>query len=197
MATTATRSSTTTFAEYLLLPYDGSKTELVNGTIVEMADPTALHEDIIAFLLDALRAYIQAQEHSLIARAGVSIEIPRDRTSNARRPDVIVCSRSQWTDLRKLTQAVFLAGNPPALAIEVVSPNNLSRDTVDKRQDYALAGVPEYWIVNPIDGYVLVLVLNGSEYQELGEYRDADRIESRLLPQLELLAETILEPPVL
>jgi len=197
MTTTIIQSKPVSFAEYLLTPYNGTKTELVDGQILEMADPTALHEDIIAFLLDALRSCIEAQEKSLVARAGVSVEIPRAGESNTRRPDVIVSSRSQWTDLRKLTQAVFLAGNPPALAIEVVSPNNLSRDTVDKRQDYALAGIPEYWIVNPVDGYVLILVLAGNEYVELGEYRDADRIESQLLPHIELQADTILEPPVL
>ena len=47
------------------------------------------------------------------------------------------------------------------LVVEVVSPDDPSRDTQDKRLDYAEAGIPEYWIVNPLDETVTVLVLWG------------------------------------
>ena len=32
---------------------------------------------------------------------------------------------------------------------EVVSPDRPERDLVDKRIDYAEAGIPEYWVVDP------------------------------------------------
>ena len=46
--------------------------------------------------------------------------------------------------MRHLTEAVFAAGDPPALATEVASPDNITHDPVDKRQEYTLAGVPKY-----------------------------------------------------
>lgn len=94
------------------------------------------------------------------------------------------------------TPTIFLNGNPPALAIEVVSPGDTARDTVEKRLEYALAKVPEYWIINPVDGYVLVLVLNAGtkEYSEVGEYRDAEVINSVLFPELRISAEVLLDP---
>ncbi|MEM8804748.1 MAG: Uma2 family endonuclease [Cyanobacteria bacterium P01_G01_bin.38] len=182
------------FTRYLLLPYDRKRTELVDGQIIEMSDPSILHTDIVHFLSMAIQAYIAAQSLDLTWRTGVSLEIPHGDTSNARRPDLIICDRTQWKGMRHLTKSIFPAGEPPALAIEVVSPDNPNRDTVDKRQEYALAGVPEYWIVNPLDGYVLVLVLKGSDYQEVGEFRGDEPISSELFPNLEITAGEMLDP---
>jgi Uma2 family endonuclease len=96
--------------------------------------------------------------------------------------------------MKHLTKAVFAFGNPPALAIEVASPGNTSRDTVDKRLEYALAKVPEYWIINPVDGYVLTMTLADDGYQELGEYRGNEAISSKLFPKLKVAAAILLDP---
>ena len=45
------------------------------------------------------------------------------------------------------------------LVLEVVSPDKPERDLIEKRQDYAEAGIPEYWIVNPFDETITVLTL--------------------------------------
>lgn len=193
MSTTLTKPIQ--FAEYLLLPYDGKRTELVNGNIIEMTEASPLHIDIIDFLIELIKAHLADQSLDFVVRTGVGIEIPRTAgPNNARDPDVVICQRQQWKAMRHFTKAIFLADNPPALAVEVVSPGNQTVDTVDKRQEYALARVPEYWIVNPIDGYVLVLVLDGDDYREVGEYRDNEPIESGLLPALTVTANEILDP---
>lgn len=183
------------FSEYLLLPYDGRRTELVNGKIIEMSEASPLHVDIIDFLMDLLKTHILAEGFELVVRAGTGIEIPRaSGLNNARDPDIVVCQRQQWRAMRHLTKAVFLAGNAPALAIEVVSPGNSTVDTIEKRQEYALAGVPEYWIVNPVDGYVLVLVLDGADYLEIGEFGGDEPVVSALLPKLIMNADSVLDP---
>ena len=61
---------------------------------------------------------------------------------------------------------------------EVVSPDRPTRDTVTKRLDYAEARIPEYWIVNPIDETVTVLVLDGDAYVEHGVFRRGERASS-------------------
>lgn len=184
-------------AEYLLLPYDGKKTEFVDGSIIEMAEASPLHVDIITFLQLLLVEHIKTQKLSLACYAGTGIEIPRsDRDNNVRDPDLAVCSRDQWRAMRHLTKAIFLQGNPPTLAIEVASPGDTGRDTVDKRLEYAWAEVPEYWIINPVDDYVLILVLDTQTgaYSEVGEYRGAELIESALFPNLQISAEALLDP---
>ena len=191
---------TTTLTEYLLLPYDGKKTEFVDGQIIDMAEASPLHADIIDFLTVLFKAHIKEQKFDLIVRSGVGIEIPRvESRNNVRDPDVVVCDRNQWKAMRHLTKAIFWEGNPPALAVEVASPGDTSRDTVDKRLEYALAQVPEYWIINPVNGYVLVLSFDTATetYKEVGEYREADTISSPLFPSLEVTAEALLDPELI
>lgn len=66
-----------------------------------------------------------------------------------------------------------------------------NRDLVDKRQDYAQAGIPEYWIVDPLERRVTVLVLEGEQYQVDGEYSPGQIARSRLLEGLEIDVATV------
>ena len=49
------------------------------------------------------------------------------------------------------------------VVVEVVSPDDPDRDVVEKRADYAEARIPEYWIVDPRDKTITVLVLEGDQ----------------------------------
>lgn len=81
------------------------------------------------------------------------------------------------------------------VVVEVVSPDDPDRDTVIKRVDYAIAGIPEYWIVNPIDATVLVLQLDGDVYREAGVFRRGDTAVSVLLPGFAVEVTALLDAP--
>jgi Uma2 family endonuclease len=57
----------------------------------------------------------------------------------------------------------FIEG-PPALAIEVVSPESVQRDYILKRSLYERAGVLEYWIIDPDAQTATFLVRNGKRF---------------------------------
>jgi Uma2 family endonuclease len=65
-----------------------------------------------------------------------------------------------------------------------VSPDKSDRDLVEKRFDYAEAGIPEYWIVNPLDQSVTILVLDGDTYTAHGPYARGQQATSRFIPTL-------------
>ena len=67
------------------------------------------------------------------------------------------------------------------LVVEVVSPDDPDRDLVEKRADYAEAGIPEYWIVDPRDETITVLALESAAYVEHGVFSAGDSAGSRLL----------------
>lgn len=92
--------------------------------------------------------------------------------------------------------------------MEVVSPGsvkseNYLRDYQEKRSEYALRGIPEYWLIDPSRNQVMILVLSDREdYEEqlyqgqLYEeqlYQGQERIISPLFPDLQLTAQQILE----
>ncbi|MEO8083611.1 MAG: Uma2 family endonuclease [Ardenticatenales bacterium] len=65
---------------------------------------------------------------------------------------------------------------------EIISPDDPSRDLVVKRAEYAAAGVPEYWIIDPDHETVTVLALDGEHYTERGVYRPGDAAVAATLP---------------
>ncbi len=52
------------------------------------------------------------------------------------------------------------------LVVEVLSEDDPERDKVTKRREYAEAGIPEYWIVDPADEEITVLHLKDGAYRE-------------------------------
>lgn len=90
--------------------------------------------------------------------------------------------------------ALRIGDLPPQLVAEVVSPSGIGheRDYVWKRQQYQDWGIPEYWIINPHQEQLTVLVLKSGVYQEK-LYRGAERITSVAFPELTLSLEEILQ----
>ena len=68
------------------------------------------------------------------------------------------------------------------LVVEVVSPDNPTRNLIDKRKDYAEAGIPEYWIANPVARTLTMLVLSDDEYREHGVFQLGEQAGSPILP---------------
>ena len=69
------------------------------------------------------------------------------------------------------------------LVMEVVSEGkkDRQRDLVKERREYARAGIPEYWIVDPLEQRITVLRLAGKHYAVHGEFGPGDTATSALL----------------
>lgn len=130
-------------------PHDGRRYELIEGTVVEMPQPTGKHAEITEFLNDKFRAQIQSQRLPLVSKqAVISLEVPptADRDT-IRIPDVCVLAQTQWQDLRFRSAAISLSDPPPLLVVEIVS-TNWRDDYYKKFAEYEERGIPEYWIVD-------------------------------------------------
>jgi Uma2 family endonuclease len=77
--------------------------------------------------------------------------------------------------------------------VEVVSPDKPERDLVSKRRDYAAAGVAEYWIVNPSNETILVLMLNKKRYRRLGSFARGSVAQSSLLQGFHLGVDQVFD----
>ena len=80
----------------------------------------------------------------------------------------------------------------PLLVVEVVSPNQSSRDYRYKRSEYAVRGISEYWIVDPILGRVTVLEWVDGFYEEK-VYEGEQAIASIVFADLKLTTAQILQ----
>ncbi|NCS30011.1 MAG: Uma2 family endonuclease, partial [Microcystis aeruginosa F13-15] len=58
------------------------------------------------------------------------------------------------------------------------------------RSEYAVRGIPEYWIIDPIALKISVLTLISGFY-ELAEFNNEDRIKSVTFPDLKLTPQMV------
>ena len=70
---------------------------------------------------------------------------------------------------------------PPDLLVEVLSLSNRGRDLLTKRALYARAGVPEYWIVDPMSRTIEVLTLDRDAFHTAQVAAGQDTVVSPLL----------------
>jgi Uma2 family endonuclease len=85
-------------------------------------------------------------------------------TATARQPDLIVHSQESEAAITADGKLLRFNGPAPLLVVEVVSnsdtdPKSRDRDYQEKRSEYALRGIPEYWIIDPIAAVILILTL--------------------------------------
>ncbi len=142
---------------YLWLTDHGRRrVEFTDGRIEELPMPTFTHQAVLAFLYRLFHKYLLTRG-GLVMFSGLRMRV---REGKYREPDLLLLR--DRSDPRN--QDRFWLGAD--LVAEVVSPDDPDRDLVEKRLDYAEAGIPEYWIVDPRDATITVLVLEGAAYVE-------------------------------
>ena len=145
--------------------------EFTDGRIEELPLPTFTHQAVLLFLYRLFHDYLRPRG----GVAMVSALRMRIREGKFREPDVLMLrDRSD----SRCQDRYWLGAD---LVVEVVSPDDPDRDLVEKRADYAEAGIPEYWIADPRDETITVLVLEGQAYVERDVHTRGDTAVSPLL----------------
>jgi len=181
-------------AEYLQYS-DGSDTryELVAGELVPMALPTGRHVQIQNFLSRVFEAEIARQQLPwTVIQGGLGIQSPRgNRWATVRIPDGVVLPLEQWQEMGSREALIRLEDPPPLLVVEVVSESSRAADYRAKRAEYCVLGIGEYWIVDPLEEKVSLLLLHEGWYDVL-ELQGSERLPSKVFVGLELQAGEIL-----
>ena len=176
------------FEEYLnYRDNQDNKYELVNGELFIMPPASGIHALITMFLLNKFTreiAIINAQWQVFPGNIGV-----RTADDKSRIPDLAILTVKQCQEIRFMTSAVLQS--PPQLVVEIVSPGNPEDDYRYKRSEYAVRGIPEYWIIDPQEVKVSVLLLVDGFY-EVTEFTNKQTIISQTFPELELTVDEIL-----
>lgn len=167
-----------TESEYLSL--DSTRgVEFVEGRLEFKTMPTKLHQLIVGYLYRMLHAHVCGLKLGQVYLAGYRV---KTTAKHYREPDLLVVLNEH--DPAATRQYTSVAD----LAVEVVSDDDPARDLVTKRTEYAAAGIPEYWIVDPRDQTITVLTLpqGGHEYVEAGNYAAGQNAASVLLSGLQV-----------
>ncbi|MGF1518527.1 MAG: Uma2 family endonuclease [Nodosilinea sp.] len=172
--------------------------ELIDGEVIDV-EPTGLHEQVIGFITRKLNVEIDRLDLPYVIPHRCLIRVSEQ---TALRPDVVVLDKTQLVhEPLWQYQPVITSGAAIRLIAEVVS-TNWQNDYARKVEDYALLGVPEYWIAD-------YLGLGGREYigkpkqptitlcqlaDDLyikAQFRAGDTLASQVFAELQLQAEAI------
>ena len=142
-----------TYDDLQNIPEDGHRYELLDGTLLVTPSPNHAHQRSLLNLAVLLRNAAPPDQEVIVAPFDWLIG---PRTSFE--PDVLVARRA---DLGPNNLPV-----PPLLAVEVLSASTRRIDLLLKRDAYAAARMPSYWIVDPDVPSVTALRLEDGVYVE-------------------------------
>jgi Uma2 family endonuclease len=177
------------FEAFLAWADEDTLAEWVDGEIVMMSPASADHQRLLAFLHGVMNAYIERHQLGEVLFAPFLMRLAA--RPSGREPDLLFVAREHLDRL----QPTYLDG-PADLVVEIVSPDSISRDRGDKFAEYEQAGIPEYWLIDP-------LRQEASFYQlgDDGHYRrgmiDADGVyRSLVLPGFWLRVDWLWQHPL-
>lgn len=139
MSTTAQASTRLITAEdYLAMPEDEFKAELIDGEIVMSPRASGEHQQIIFRLAARLDEWVRPRRLGEVFQ-DVDVILGEHLVYA---PDVVFLSLEHRDQYRR--GRIF---GPPDLAVEVISPGSVRMDRVRKFRDYLRYGVRWYWIM--------------------------------------------------
>jgi Uma2 family endonuclease len=189
------------FDEFLSRYGSDNRYELIDGEVFDL-EPTGSHEGVAAFI--PAKICVQIDKIGIpwfVLQRGLLR--PTNMGMTAFRPDVAVVDREElpkeplWDE-----QSTLTLGSSIKFVAEVVS-SNWQNDYARKVEDYAVLGIPEYWIADyaglggaqhigkPKQPPLSICTLVNGEY-EIQKLRGDQPITSLTFPDLKLTAEQVL-----
>jgi len=151
--------------------------------VVEVPEmPTDRHQAIVAFLFSRLLAFVSAAGLGTVRFAPLPVRL---WPGKFREPDVVFMRKEHAS---RITEPYWEGAD---LVMEVVSPGTRRTDCLIKLREYAQAGIPEYWLVDPESATITLHVLSGASYGQPAVGRAGDRLSSPALPGFDLAVSDV------
>ena len=152
---------------------EGARYELIDGVLIMVGSPNFAHQTVVGAL--GVRVYVFADGNDL----GKVIFSPFDvllSDTDVVQPDLLFVSKER----EEIITPANVQGAPD-LVVEIISPSSSRRDWRIKRELYAKHGVKEYWIVDPINRIVWLMLLRRGVLEIVGTYGEGDTVSSTAL----------------
>ncbi len=175
-----------TYEDWLRLPDDGFRYEVLNGELHMTPPPTIGHQNVVTELGAQMRSFAKQSALGIVLVSPVGVRLPGQPVPV--QPDVVFVHAER----RDIIGEDYVEGAPD-LVVEVLSPSNWLYDRREKLLAYQQAGVPEYWIVDYRARTVEIRVLEEGKYTLLAEFRSGDAARSQVCPGFEVAVDDLFE----
>lgn len=167
-----------TYDEYVELPNDGKRYQILEGELDVTPAPTTKHQAVSRNLQRILDRHVVGNGLGNIFNAPVDVIFSQTTIAQ---PDLLFIARGRESIITE--RAIEGA---PDLVVEILSPGTAQTDRVIKSALYAKFGVQHYWLVDPLARTIEMYELAGAGYQHVGTFIGQTRAESTLFPGLQI-----------
>ena len=176
-----------TLAKFLDLPEMEQRCELLDGVVYMAAFPIPDHQFLATLLSTHLVLQIMETGLGIVYQvAGVVVA-----DNSALGPGIVVVR----TEHVGIIGPTVIDGGPPDIVVEVLSSNR-HIDLVRKRDLYAAAGIPEYWILDGDADTITQLELgDDGVYREQTVLTATDTLTTPLFPTFTLPLSKLFDHP--
>jgi len=173
-----------TYEDWLRLPDDGFRYEVLNGVLYMTPPPRIRHQLTLENLSRRLGNFVAERKLGWILFAPCGVRLPGQPVPI--QPDILFVRAER----RDIIGEEYVEGAPD-LVVEVLSPSNWLYDRTEKFRAYQEAGVPEYWIVDYSARTIEVFVLEGSTYALLGKFGVGETVYSQVLGDFQVAVDEV------
>jgi Uma2 family endonuclease len=156
---TVTRSKAYTFDDFCFLVKNGEKADLIDGVIYMASPENTGANDLFMWMGGLMYDFADVNDLGKVFGSRVALRL---NDLHGPEPDLVFIKKKH---LRRVKRGHIQGAAD--LALEIVSPDSIERDYVEKRALYEKAGIHEYWIVDEPEQKVTLLRLDSK-----GKYRE-------------------------
>lgn len=150
-----------TYDDLRSMPDDGLRREVIGGELVVTPAPSVGHQRVVGNLFRMLDDHARHHGGEVFV-APIDVRLGHN---DIVQPDLIFMAATA----ERLSGRQLAIEGAPTVVFEVISPGSRGTDRVRKMALYARAGVPEYWIVDPLGLELAMYVLKDQEYEPVDQ----------------------------
>jgi len=168
-----TNTKIVTYDDYLTLPDDGKKYEIIDGELIMTPSRVSVHQLTSRNIVRILDSFVSKNKRGEVLYAPLDVVLSM---TDVVQPDIVFIS-SERRDI--ITKKNIIAA--PDLVIEILSESTDTIDRVKKKNLYERHGVKEYWIVDPSARTVEQYILENNLYRSVGTFKEHDVVEVKTI----------------
>jgi len=130
------------FEDFLEWVDEDTRAEWVDGQIIMTSPAGDNHQMVRDFLILVMKPFVETHGLGWI-RGGFLMKT--EVRPSGREPDIVFVAEER----RNVVTPTYLDG-PADLVVEIISPDSIERDRGEKFVEYEAAGIPEYWLLDPL-----------------------------------------------
>ena len=175
-----------TYSHYMAMPDDGQRYEIIDGVLYMAPSPNEYHQVASNMIATYLTIHVKFAGLGQVLAAPFDVKLS---FKTVVQPDVLVFlyKNGQVEELSTVVKRI------PDVAVEIVSPGTMKHDRQRKFQAYELAGIREYWIVEPKQRSVEVYALDGGAYCKTGVFSGEQTVISQVVADFPVAVQKFFE----